>query len=990
MKTLPYRSAAKHRKSYLYLLLLILFGMTSCAGQFLIYETKRMRLIYQDQSQYYIIPHMARAFETAWKFHREHFQYEPSENPTVFLHDINDYGTGGANSIPWNYVVIGLEPYDYVYETGPTNERMTWVMNHELFHVLAMDKAAGSDLFYRKIFFGKVGAIADQPVTMLYSYLTNPRWYSPRWYHEGGAVFMETWMSGGIGRSLGGYDEMVFRTMVHDSSYFYDYVGLESEGTTIDFQIGANSYLYGTRFMSYLGLQYGPEKFMEWFNRTEESKSYYSSQFENVYHSSLDDEWKKWIQFEHEWQRTNLDTVRKFPVTKERPILPQALGSVSRAFYDSTSDEFYLGANFPGTLPALVAVKRSNGAVRQLCNISTPALYYVCSLAFDPDGRQLFFTSNNSRLWRNVNVYNLTTGETKMLLKDARIGDLVFNRTDKSLWGVRHHNGISTLVTIPAPYSTPLEVFPLLYGKDIFDLDISPDGNYLTAAMVEINGRQRLIRMELPKLAAGKDSVEELYEFSNNSPENFIHSPDGKYLYGTSYYSGVSNIFRFDLSAKKMDAMTNCETGFFRPMELTGDSLFTFRYTGKGFLPVMVPKEVREDVNAIAYLGQAVVEKYPVLKAWKVDPPSPEKINLDTVKTDSGAYNGLGSINLSSAYPIVEGYKQYTAAGMRANFTDPVGMHNLYLSASILPSSVPADERFHLAGEYQYWQWKLGGTYNGADFYDLFGPTKTSRKGYSAYLQYKDDFINERPLIIDYTIAAAHYGNLERLPDFQNVAAASDQFQTLSAKINYSYLQRTLGGVEPERGVKAGLVLYNYFAHSILFPRLYGMFDYGFGFPLDHSSLWIRAAAGSSLQNRTESFANFYFGGFGNNWIDYKESRRYRDYYAFPGVEINDLGGRNFLKSTVEWVLPPLRFRRFGIPVIYATWTQLSFFSGGLVTNVDDQVVRNTTEDVGTQLDTQFVLFSHLESTLSLGYAFAFQEGQSASKEFMISLKILK
>ena len=34
---------------------------------------------------------------------------------------------------------------------------------------------------------------------------------------------------------------MVFRTMIRDSSFIYDIVGLESEGTTVDFQVGANS-----------------------------------------------------------------------------------------------------------------------------------------------------------------------------------------------------------------------------------------------------------------------------------------------------------------------------------------------------------------------------------------------------------------------------------------------------------------------------------------------------------------------------------------------------------------------------------------------------------------------------------------------------------------------------------------------------------------------------------------------------------------------------
>ncbi len=36
-------------------------------------------------------------------------------------------------------------------------------------------------------------------------------------------------------------------------------LGLVSKGTEIDFQTGANAYLYGTRFMDYLALTYGPQ-----------------------------------------------------------------------------------------------------------------------------------------------------------------------------------------------------------------------------------------------------------------------------------------------------------------------------------------------------------------------------------------------------------------------------------------------------------------------------------------------------------------------------------------------------------------------------------------------------------------------------------------------------------------------------------------------------------------------------------------------------------
>ena len=58
----------------------------------------------------------------------------------------------------------------------------------------------------------------------------------------------------------GGYDEMVFRAKVRDHDKLYSPLGLESEGITVDFQVGVNDYLYGTRFFSYLALTYGPDK----------------------------------------------------------------------------------------------------------------------------------------------------------------------------------------------------------------------------------------------------------------------------------------------------------------------------------------------------------------------------------------------------------------------------------------------------------------------------------------------------------------------------------------------------------------------------------------------------------------------------------------------------------------------------------------------------------------------------------------------------------
>lgn len=79
-----------------------------------------------------------------------------------------------------------------------------------------------------------------------------------------------------------------------------------------------------------------------------------------------------------------------------------------------------------------------------------------------------------------------------------------------------------------------------------------------------------------------------------------------------------------------------------------------------------------------------------------------------------------------------------------------------------------------------------------------------------------------------------------------------------------------------------------------------------------------------------------------------------------------------------------------GFPIAYANWVQPILFSSGLITGAEEPHPRQRLGNVGGQLDLKLVLFSNLESTLSAGYAAAFGKDRSPSREFMISLKILR
>ena len=144
-------------------------------------------------------------------------------------------------------------------------------------------------------------------------------------------MFVDTWMAGGIGRAQGGYDEMVFRAMVKDHAPFYDPLGLASEGTKIDFQTEVNSYLYGTRFITWLGYRYTPAQIIQWLGRKPGSKAYYASQFQLVFGTPLEKAWAEWVQFEHTFQQANLDAIRKYPGHAVHAISRRARSARSRA-----------------------------------------------------------------------------------------------------------------------------------------------------------------------------------------------------------------------------------------------------------------------------------------------------------------------------------------------------------------------------------------------------------------------------------------------------------------------------------------------------------------------------------------------------------------------------------------------------------------------------------------------------------------------------------
>ncbi len=960
---------------------------TPSSAQFRVLETDQLRLIYYGAAQEFIVRHTARCFHNSLAFHQPLFDYHSKEKITVAVYDPSDFGNAGAGTIPWNAISLAIGPPSYAFETNPSNERVNATMNHELVHIAATDKTTGRDRFFRTLFSGKIGETSEHPETILYGYLTTPRRSAPRWYHEGIAVFLETWMAGGLGRALGSYDEMVFRTAIRDSSRLYDLVGLESEGTKINFQVGAMSYLYGGRFMSYMALRNTPEELVAWVSRTEGSKSYFSSQFKHVYGLSLDSAWREWLAWEKGFQHKNLATIRQYPITPVRRVTASPLGSLSKAVYDSARKVAYIAVNSPGQVGHIAAIDLDNGRIDKICDIKGSALYFVSSIAFDSSTHTLFFTTDNNT-WRDLRSVNVATGEQKSLMHDCRVGDISFCHADSSLWGIRHFNGLTTVVRIPPPYTQWNQVYSWPYGRDMFGLDISTDGRFLSAGLSEIDGTVKLVRVPTEALIRKDTSYTVLYDFHNSIPASFVHSVDGRYLYGTSYVSGVSNVFRYDLTLDSMEALSNVESGLFNPIPIGHDSLLAYEFTNDGFRPVTMGIRPIEDIAPINFLGQEITRRNPVVTTWLAG--SPGKINLDSLTSDSGAYHALSHLCVSALYPVVEGYKDLVAYGIRSDLRDPLNQHRIDLTLSYSPyARLGKGEKWHGSAGYQRGRWQFNGNYNDADFYDLFGPTKSSRKGYSIGMAYGKTFLQDEPRTAKYRLALTRYGNLESLPEYQNVTTSFDQFWSFAGSLSYANQRASLGAVDQEKGVAWKLSADNKYVNRKWFSRFWAEYSFGTALPWRHSAIWVRNYAGYSPNRREEPLANFFFGGFGNNWVDNRTEKRYRESYSFPGVELNALGGARYVRTLAEWTLPPVRFRHVGGPFLYVTWARPALFASGIITNPDDAATRMRAVDFGGQLDIRMVALSHLNMTLSFGYAWAAEWRQRLTHEFMASLKVL-
>ncbi len=942
-------------------------------------ESNNFILIY-DQRHESLSDHILLSAEKA--FHRLSylFKYSPSDKIYIHIYDYSDYGSAAAATLPANYIKLELSPLEPGYENTPYTERLEWLINHELVHIFVNDFVSGITESARSVF-QKTVPEKTNPLTIFYSLLTSPNRFSPRWHQEAIAVFCETWLSGGYGRIMGSFEEMYFRSLVYENKSFLTWKELEAYAENDSFLIGSLFYLYGTRFITYLSIKYDLTKLLDWYASKDISGNF-SSKFEQTFNISLEDAWQNYIDYEKSFQLSNIQKLSKNNFTEISVLDDKNPGWVSHPCFDSDNKKIYYALHKAGTLASIREMDLNDKTIKTILSLPTPGKYLVSSIAFDQINKQLFYTTNNSNLYRDIYSFDIRESKKKLLFENCRIGNISFSQQTRELWGIMHRDGRAALVRSVFPYNDFFTLIAFEVGDEILHLAVSPSGKYLTAVIHRPDGSHYLAYGRCKDLSK---SFRYKKISSTGSPEFPSWSADEKFIYWNSFVNGVSNIYRYNLTNEKIDALTHTILGLFNPVEISQDSLFAFEFTTDGFVPVKIKKQFDLNLSAIVYMGDELLEKKPVL--MNIASPVNKTAALRTSSPE--IYSGFSNINIASFNPVISGFKNKYVLGLFAKFNDPLLYHNLSLEMGIAPRKrEPESVHFNLKYEYKT-KYGFEYSYNPTDFYDLFSKRKKGFQGSYLKIFNKHYWIYDNPNTLIQETEFTFYKGISSLNENSVKVSVPDilYFQT---KTNYKSLRKSIGSCDYENGLEA-----NVFAGS--FTGLKGKYQSSFftfsdlsfynTWLTNHNVYILSLSGGYQSINKYLPFAQFYFGSFGNREIDCDPVKQYRETFSFPGVEPYAVSSHQFIKLSLENNFPPVRFYSLSFFNHFLSHIDYSIFSQLLVSEFNSQ---NTFANAGIQLNLIFDHWYNIETTFSVGYAKSFRKFNCYDDEVMISFKLLK
>jgi len=499
------------------------------------------------------------------------FNWQSKDKIRVVVTDEHDLANGSATPLPYNTMTIRLTPADKVSRLDDYDDWLSLLIEHELVHILHLDKASGKVKTLRNVF-GRF--------VFLF-----PNVFQPSWFIEGLATFHETHK--GIGRGQSNSFEMFMREEVEQGILPVATVNLPPDSQPL-----SRHYLYGVYFYQFLNDTYGYDTVHKMIVSYSDNIIPFAinSNSKSVFGKDVTALWAEFSvylkkRFSTQIALLNQSEIKQGKVFDEKTIVLSNIDVLDK------KSVVYIDDNLE-SLPYLVSV--TEGEKQPLVRVNRNSY-------FDVGSKDSIYISqpdycDEYRFYYDVYRYDVVSEEITKLTECSRYKHIVAS-SDNNLIAVKTVAAIPQIDLLDDNAKRIKTLWKGKYGDVISDIDWSEKRNSVLVTKKQLNQSWNIYEIDLAT-QKWRDVMtgEAVY-----SQAKYNQTHDG--IVFSSDQSGVFNIYKKSFLKTDVIAVTNVSTGAFSPFTFN-DQLYYQKFSRDGYRllttdlkPTKVVK-IKETVNS--------------------------------------------------------------------------------------------------------------------------------------------------------------------------------------------------------------------------------------------------------------------------------------------------------------------------------------------------------------------------------------------------------
>ena len=412
--------------------------------------------------------------------------------------------------------------------------------------------------------------------------------YLPMWFLEGDAVVTETALTGG-GRGRMPHFTMWHRALELEGKrypYYRAYLGTRGDAWPY-----ADFYRLGWLMVSHVRRHYGADVFNRVLERT--GKYFIFENFDTalqaetgrsivqIYNDTMDEYYRLWKKQQ-----------RGIVITDSETLTPRKKGWGAMLYPRPAGNGSVIAVRWSkNDMAELVNIKK-NGRCRSFRQVPVS----VASHAFHNErgisagGGKVLWRETlpdprwGYRTWSNLVVYDMHSGKKQRITERGKFLSSTISHNGKSVVGIFHGPDlVYRLMIIDAATGKKLKEHELGRGTYYFDPAFDGTGKAIIASSLT-SGGYSLVRID-----ADSGEVKKIIpEKNGDCPRSpFVYK---RYIFYSSDYSGIDNIYCYDMVKKERYQVTSRPCGAFHPSVSSDGKFLLFNdYTTKGYRAARMP-----------------------------------------------------------------------------------------------------------------------------------------------------------------------------------------------------------------------------------------------------------------------------------------------------------------------------------------------------------------------------------------------------------------